>query len=186
MSRFEVESIFIDGPRVITRQPIGDDRGWFERFFCLETMQAAGWPSQVVHVNHTFTAQKGTVRGMHYQHPPHAEYKYVSCLEGRIFDVLIDVRKGSPTFLKSFGVELSAENHKSLIIPTGFAHGFQSLEPNTKIIYLVSSAYNPDHEDGIHPLDPAVGVEWPLEITSMSEKDADRTNIDDSFLGISL
>ena len=186
MSRFEIEDTFIEGVKVFTRQPIGDERGWFERFFCIDTMQSAGWPDRVVHVNHTFTATKGTVRGMHFQYPPHAEYKYVSCLTGRIFDVALDLRKNSPTYLQYFGIELTADNHKSLIVPAGVAHGFQSLEEDTKILYLVSTAYNVEHEDGINPRDPSAAIEWPLDISTMSAKDSGKPDIDQSFEGISL
>lgn len=185
--RFDITDAPIEGVKVVTRKPIGDERGWFERFFCLETLQDVGWSENgIVHVNHTFTAQKGTVRGMHYQKPPHAEYKFVSCLSGKIYDVALDLRKDSPTFLQHFGIELSQENHTSLLVPEGVAHGFQAMSEDTVILYLVSKAYNFDFEGIINPSDPKIGIEWPLPPENLSEKDQNQPFIDDAFEGLAV
>ena len=186
MTRLIVEDTFIEGVKVVTRKPIGDKRGWFERLYCLETLKSVGWPDRLVQVNQSYSAEKGTLRGMHFQHAPHAEYKYVSCVNGRIYDVAVDLRQGSPTFLKHFGIELSEANHKSLVVPEGLAHGFQSLVDNITVVYAVSAAYNGEHEDGINPRDPALGIDWPAAISNMSEKDASKPFLDDSYRGISL
>jgi dTDP-4-dehydrorhamnose 3,5-epimerase len=185
--RFDITDTPIGGVKVVTRKPIGDERGWFERLFAIEHMVDLGWPSDgIVHVNHTFTADKGTVRGMHYQKPPHAEYKFVSCISGEIYDAVVDLRAGSPTFLQSFGVRLSAENHKSLMLPHGVAHGFQSLSDDAVIMYLVSTAYNFDHEGVVNPKDPRIGIAWPVNITTLSDKDGGAPFLDAGYKGLKL
>lgn len=128
-------------------------------------------------MNHTFTEQPGAVRGMHFQHEPHAEWKYVSCLAGTIFDVAVDLRRGSTTYGSWYGATLSAENGQSLLIPAGFAHGFQTLEPGCELIYLHSQTYAPAAEGGINALDPALAIAWPLPVSVSSERDQALPNV---------
>lgn len=187
MSRFDIFDTPLEGVKRITRNPAGDERGWFERVFCLETLQQAGWPAAgVVHVNASETKIPGTVRGMHYQLPPHAEYKYVSCTKGAILDVALDLREGSPTFLQHYAWELSEDNHESLIIPHGVAHGFQALKEDSRILYLVSAAYDAQHEGGIHPQDPRAGINWPLPPLNLSPKDGQRPFLSADYKGIRI
>jgi dTDP-4-dehydrorhamnose 3,5-epimerase len=149
-------------------------------------MIGLGWPGGVFQVNETQTAKAGTVRGFHFQHPPFAEAKLVTCIAGKIVDIAIDIRKGSPTFLQSFAVELSTENSCSLLIPEGFAHGFQTLEDNTTLIYTHSAPYRADAEGGLNPLDPRLGIAWPRPIENLSPRDQAHALIDDAFTGLTL
>lgn len=162
----------------VDRKPRGDARGSFSRFYCADEFAAIGLTKPLVQINHSSSRNRGTIRGLHFQHPPRAETKIVTCLSGAIFDVAVDLRQGSPTFLAWYGIELSAENFRSLVIPAGFAHGFQTLQDNSEIIYLVTAEYAADLEDGVNPFDPAVGVSWPLDVADMSERDAKRPFID--------
>src|SRR5690606_8404515 len=124
------------------------------------------------------STRRGTIRGLHFQYAPHAETKIVSCLQGSIYDVAVDLRAGSQTFLQWYGLILSAERQNSLVIPPGFAHGFQTLEDNTQILYLVSAPYSAADEDGLNPLDPTIGIEWPLPPSEISPRDQQRSFLD--------
>ena len=172
------------GLRVIERKPIGDTRGSLTRLFCVEELAAAGWNAPVKQINHTFTARRGTLRGMHYQRPPHAETKLISCLRGEVWDVAVDVRKGSPTFLKWFATTLSAENNRALLIPQGFAHGFQTLTDDVDLLYCHSALYAPDAEAGLHPLDPRLAIDWPLPHHDISERDQGHPLINATYKGV--
>ncbi|MCB0688810.1 MAG: dTDP-4-dehydrorhamnose 3,5-epimerase, partial [Saprospiraceae bacterium] len=152
----------IKGLYTIDLQPFQDDRGFFSRIYCKEEFKRAGLVDEFVQVNHSVTLKKGTLRGLHYQIAPHAEVKVLRCVRGRIFDVVVDVRKGSPTFLQHFSIELSESNNKMLYIPTGLAHGFQTLVDNTAIIYQHSNFYDPGAERGIRYDDPLLSIDWPL------------------------
>jgi dTDP-4-dehydrorhamnose 3,5-epimerase len=185
MSRFAIQDTGLAGLKVVSRQAASDRRGWFERLFCSEELAAAaGEQFAPVQINRSCTLLKGAVRGMHFQYPPHAEVKLVSCLQGEVFDVAVDLRAGSPTFLRWFGARLSAENRASLLIPRGFAHGFQALEERCELLYLHSAAYAPAHEGGVRPDDPRVGIKWPLQIADLSDRDAARTLLDAKFSGV--
>lgn len=186
MSRFDIQNTPIQGVKLITRKPMGDHRGWLERGFCADDLKPAGWVKQIAQINRTHTTQKGTVRGMHFQKPPHAEMKMVTCLHGKILDIALDLRTGSPTFLQHFTAELSEDNHQSLIIPEGVAHGFQTLSPDVEMLYFHSAAYAPDAEDSIHPEDPELGIVWPLPISVMSDRDKGRAFITREYKGVSL
>jgi len=172
------------GLMVIQRKPIVDERGLFERLFCADEFAVEKIQMSVVQANRTVTTRKGTVRGMHFQHPPHAETKIVSCLAGKVFDVAVDLRRGSPTFLRWHAEELSAGNHKSLLIPAGFAHGLQTLEDGCELLYFHNAAYAPDAEGGIQPLDPRIGITWPLPITEMSQRDRNHSALTSDFKGL--
>lgn len=148
-----------------------DDRGYFARSFCEEEFRAAGLPTRFVQANSAGTRLAGTLRGLHYQLPPHAEAKLVRCTGGAVYDVIIDLRPDSPTHGRWEGFELDAASGRMLLVPEGFAHGYQTLADNTEVFYLVSHPYAPGAEAGIRFDDPAFGVEWPLPVTSVSEKD---------------
>lgn len=174
MNRFRINDLRIPGLKLIQRTLIGDQRGFLCRLFCAEELALAGWTKPIAQINHTLTAKQGTVRGMHFQHPPHAEMKLVSCLRGKVFDVAVDIRPDSPTYLHWHAEELSADNHKALLIPEGFAHGFQALTNNVELLYCHSAPYVPEAEGGLNALDPKLAIAWPLEISEMSERDRDR------------
>ncbi len=173
------------GVYVIEPNAFVDHRGFFARMFCSEELKEHGLKYDLVQANHSGSRRKGTIRGMHYQLPPHAETKIVKCVKGRVYDVVIDVRKNSPTFLQWYGIELNMENKKQLYIPEGFAHGFQALEDDAEIIYLVTAFYTMEFERGVRFNDAAIGIEWPLkENIIISEKDNNIPLIDDGFKGI--
>jgi dTDP-4-dehydrorhamnose 3,5-epimerase len=158
--------------RLIRIEPRGDERGWFGRTFCTAEFGAAGLETVYVQQNASVSAKKGTVRGMHFQRSPHAEVKVLRCLRGAILDVIIDLRRDSPTYLRHQAFELSAENRRMLYVPRGFAHGFQTLSDDVEVSYLVSAPYTPESEGGVRFDDPAFGIEWPLPVSVLSEKDA--------------
>lgn len=184
MGWFTVVPAPLPGLLAVERKQREDERGFFSRFFCAEEMAAAGFKSAIAQINHTRTSRKGSVRGLHFQHPPHEEEKFVSCVQGSVFDVAVDLRHDSPTFLQWHGQVLSAHNGISLLIPSGFAHGFQTLEDNCELIYLHSKAYSPAAEDALNVADPTLGIRWPLPLGSMSARDAAHPFITANFLGI--
>lgn len=185
-SRFEFFTTSLSGLTVIQRKPIEDDRGFFCRFYCAEEFREAGLQKSIAQINHTFTRGKGAVRGLHFQYPPHAEAKIVSCLKGEIYDVALDIRRGSPTFLCWHAEILSAANRKSLLIPEGFAHGFQTLTKDCELIYLHTAPYTPDAERGLNVRDPRFAIVWPLNIAELSKRDLSYACIDNQFEGIQL
>jgi dTDP-4-dehydrorhamnose 3,5-epimerase len=182
--RFDVTETPLPGLFVLQRGPIGDERGWLERMYCTADLADILGSRSVAQVNRTLTTSKATVRGMHYQLPPSAETKIVSCLRGAIFDVAVDLRRGSSTFLDWHGEVLSAENRRSLFVPEGFAHGFQTLDDDTEVLYFTTAAYDPAAERGIHPQDPRVAIAWPLPVGRLSERDAAHAPIGPEFEGI--
>jgi dTDP-4-dehydrorhamnose 3,5-epimerase len=184
MSRLEFLPTPLRGLTVVQRKPAEDERGFFERMFCMEEILSAGFKLPMAQVNRTVTTRKGSVRGMHFQYPPHAEIKIVSCLKGCVFDVAVDLRRGSPTFLRWHAEELSVENHKSLLIPAGFAHGLQTLADDCELLYFHSAAYAATAEGGLHPSDPRIGIAWPLPITDMSQRDCNHPTLVSDFKGL--
>ena len=184
MSRFAVDDLPLPGLKRVLRQRLGDSRGFLARLFCAEEMGGAGWHTPIAQINHTFTAVRGTVRGMHFQRPPHAEAKLVSCIRGEVWDVAVDLRQGSPTFLRWHAELLSADNGCALLIPQGFAHGFQALSDDVELIYCHSAAYHDASEGGLHPADPALAVAWPLPIGTLSARDAQHPLLDPHFEGL--
>lgn len=149
----------------------GDERGFFARFFCAEEFSKKGLKSQFVQVNNSLSGQKGTLRGIHYQTSPKAEVKVVRCIQGALWDLIVDLRPESPTFKKWFGAELSAENRRMMYVPEGFGHAFITLEDNTEALYLVSEYYSPEHEKGLRFDDPAFNIKWPEKPVVISDKD---------------
>ncbi|MEO0272287.1 MAG: dTDP-4-dehydrorhamnose 3,5-epimerase [candidate division WOR-3 bacterium] len=184
--RFLIRYTSLAGLICIERNPLMDARGYFERLFCEKELETILAKRRIVQINHTFTAKKGSIRGLHFQYPPYAEMKFVTCIKGEVFDIAVDIRKGSPTFLKWHGEILTQDNFKTLIIPEGFAHGFQTLQDGTEIIYFVSSFYNPSAEGGLNPFDPKISIKWPTEVREVSDKDSKWPLIDDSFKGIEM
>ena len=161
----------LKGAYVIELEKRGDDRGFFARFFCEREYQAHGLNSHIVQINNSLSRVKGTLRGMHYQLAPKAEDKVIRCLRGALFDAIIDLRPDSPTFLKHFTIELTAENRTMLYVPKGFAHGFLTLTEDTESFYLVTEFYSPEKERGVRYNDPKFGIRWPMEPVVISDKD---------------
>ncbi|ABE63547.1 dTDP-4-dehydrorhamnose 3,5-epimerase [Nitrobacter hamburgensis X14] len=176
----------ISGLFVTESLALGDARGKFSRIFCERELAAAVGARTIRQANVSSTAVVGAIRGMHYQHAPRAEMKIVRCIQGRVFDVAVDLRRGSPTFLHWHGAELSQENGMAFIIPEGCAHGFQVLEPNSSLLYFHTEFYSPEHEAGVRHDDPRVAIAWPLPPTNLSVRDASHPPLDESFQGVSL
>ena len=170
--QFEVSSTPLQGLTVLRRRRIEDDRGFFERLFCRAEFSPWTGAKPIVQINHTRTLLPGTVRGLHYQLPPHAEIKIVQCLRGQVYDVAVDLRPDSPSYLHWHGELLGGENPATLVIPEGFAHGFQALSENCELLYFHTESHHPDAEAGIHPADPALAIPWPMPITTLSARDA--------------
>jgi dTDP-4-dehydrorhamnose 3,5-epimerase len=175
---------FLAGCFVIEPKVLADDRGWFTRFYCKNEFKEIGHEKEWVQLNHSVTNKKGSIRGMHYQVQPFREIKMVKCIAGAVYDVIVDLRKDSPTFLKWFGTELSAKNRKMLYVPEGFAHGFQCLEDNCELIYHHSEFYTPNSEGGITYDDPMINIDWPLPVTVISQRDQSHPRLDENFKGI--
>ncbi|MCG7520517.1 dTDP-4-dehydrorhamnose 3,5-epimerase [Ruegeria sp. Ofav3-42] len=170
----EFKSLTIPEVMLITPRRFGDHRGFFEETYNFDEFSSAGIETVFVQDNHSMSSELGTVRGLHFQAPPKAQAKLVRCGRGRLFDVAVDIRKGSPTFGKWVGAELSFENGCMLLVPAGFAHGFMTLEPDTEIVYKCSDTYAPETEGAIRWDDPDIGIEWPLKPAEvkLSDKDA--------------
>lgn len=177
MNRFKIDKTKLDGLTVVTRKPLGDNRGFFQRLFCNNEMKPIIGDKQIVQINHTHTRRLGTIRGLHFQNPPYSEMKIVSCLRGRIFDVAVDLRKESPSYLCWHSEILSSDNYRSLVIPEGFAHGFQTLEDNCEIVYLHTAPFVSEAEDGIDAFDPKISIDWPLKLSERSSRDAELETI---------
>jgi dTDP-4-dehydrorhamnose 3,5-epimerase len=186
LNRFTVTELTLVGLKIVERQRLGDTRGFLSRLFCAEELRAAGWNQPVVQINHTYTAHCGTVRGMHFQYPPHAETKLISCIRGEVWDVAIDLRAGSRTFLQWHAEHLSAANGRALLIPDGFAHGFQALSDDVELVYCHSAAYNAEAEAGLNPTDPKLTITWPLQITELSPRDARHPMLNEQFAGVAI
>ena len=173
----------IPGLMVAETSPHIDERGFFARLFC--ERELAKWTvfRRIVQINHSRTTTVGTVRGLHYQYPPHTEMKMVRCLKGRVWDVAVDLRQNSPTFLRWHAVELDVCNMRMLVIPEGFAHGFQVLEPDSELLYLHTAAYEPAAEGGLRYDDPRLGIDWPLPVKDLSKRDASHPLLSENFIG---
>jgi len=184
MSQFEIVDTPLAGVKKITRSIIGDHRGSFTRLFCQEDLAAAGWRRGIAQINHSRTDHRGTVRGLHFQLPPHAEMKLVSCIRGEVWDVVVDLRRDSPTFLQWHGEHLSPANAVALLVPEGLAHGFQTLCDDAELIYCHSAAYATDAERGCRFDDPALGIRWPLPPTNLSPRDLAHPLIAPDFYGV--
>lgn len=166
------EEVGITGAALIRPEPFSDERGSFARVFCQDEFAGADLGTRVAQVNLSHNPIGGTLRGLHFQRDDAAEAKLVRCVRGSLYDVLVDVRPGSPTHLQHYGVELSADNMLALYVPEGCAHGFLTLEDDTDAIYQVSTTYTPGAEDGMRYDDPVLGIDWPAEVSLISDKDA--------------
>lgn len=186
MARFDFIPTPLAGLISVQRKAIEDQRGFLSRFYCADEFREIGLDKPIAQINHTLTRSRGAVRGLHFQYPPFAEAKLVSCLRGEIFDVAVDLRRGSPTFLHWHGVLLSAQNRMSLLIPEGFAHGFQAMTGDCELIYLHTASYRPEAEGALNVADPALGIAWPLAVTEISERDRNHKLIERDFQGIAL
>ena len=184
MSRLTLSDLPLAGLKLVERQRFGDSRGFLSRLFCAEELAAAGWQKSIAQVNHSHTSTCGIVRGMHFQLPPYAEMKLVSCLRGKVWDVAVDLRADSSTFLHWHAEELSAENNRALLIPAGFAHGFQTLTDDAELLYCHSAAYRVESEAGLNPTDPELAIDWPLEIAELSDRDAQLPMVNRKFSGV--
>jgi dTDP-4-dehydrorhamnose 3,5-epimerase len=171
----------IQGVQIIQRSPFEDARGKFSRIFCARELGELGWSDIVAQINLSQTRSKGAVRGLHYQTGEAAEAKLISCIAGRVWDVALDLRRSSATYLRWHAVELSAENHQALLIPKGVAHGFQVLQADSTLLYVHSHEYTPHLEAGILADDPALAIAWPLGFADWSDRDRALASIDSSF-----
>jgi dTDP-4-dehydrorhamnose 3,5-epimerase len=169
---------------VLQTEPYIDHRGKFGRIYCQDELKQIGHYKQIVQINHSLTRKSGAIRGMHFQYPPKAEIKMVKCLRGSVFDVIVDLRRDSDTLLQWYGEVLSDENLKMMYVPEGFAHGFQTLEENTELLYLHTEFYSPEHEGGVRYDDHMLRISWPLEVTEASKKDQEYPLLSKDFRGI--
>lgn len=168
----------IAGAYLIDLERHGDDRGFFARVFCEEEVAAHGLTAEMVQINTSYSADAGTLRGLHYQAAPHEEAKLMRCVRGSIYDVVADMRPDSPTYLQWMGVRLTADNRRMVYVPEGCAHGFLTLEADTEVIYPVSAFYAPEAERGVRYDDPALGIDWPADVRVVSEKDRAWPDVD--------
>lgn len=183
---FYFTPVFLEGAFIIDPIVREDNRGWFFRSYASEAFHQAGLHTNWLQMNHSYTKMAGTIRGMHFQFPPYTEIKTVRCIAGGVYDVIVDVRKNSSTFLQWFGIELSALNKKTLYIPQGFAHGFQTLINDCELAYQHSATYQPGAEGGLYYNDKALNITWPQPVTVISDRDAAHPFITNDFTGIKL
>jgi dTDP-4-dehydrorhamnose 3,5-epimerase len=174
--RLQIERLQIDGPLLITPSKHGDARGFFSEVFRADVLTAHGVNAAFVQDNHAYSAQSGVLRGLHYQLPPSAQGKLVHCVRGAVLDVAVDIRLGSPTFARHVCIELSAANWRQIWIPPGFAHGYVTLEPDTEVLYKVTSYFDPAAERGIAWDDPVLGIDWGLAASQANLSAKDRRN----------
>jgi len=165
---------------------IEDERGSFARLFCERELLPMIGSRRIVQINYSCTKAVGAVRGMHFQRAPHAEMKLVRCLKGRVWDVAVDLRPKSPSFKHWYAQELSSNNAFMMVIPEGFAHGFQVLEEGSELLYLHTAFYNPESEEGVRHDDAELRISWPLPVTEISQRDSKLSNIDSRFTGVNL
>ena len=171
----------LDGSFVIDLDKREDERGFFARLFCINEFDQNQADRNIVQINNSLSRDKGTLRGIHYQLSPKSETKIVRCIKGSLWDVIVDLRPDSPTFLQWFGETLSAENRRMMFVPKGFGHGFITLEPDTEAIYFVTEFYSPEHERGLRWDDPKIAIEWPIEPVIISEKDSQHKDFDINY-----
>ncbi len=186
MSELRLRELPLAGLFVLTHKVHEDERGRFARLFCVGSLEAFGQPLAIRQINHSRTRECGTVRGLHFQRPPHSEAKLITCLRGAVWDVAVDVRAGSPTFLHWHAERLEAGDGRSLWLPPGFAHGFQALTDDAELLYLHSADYTPGHEDGLSVTDPRLAIGWPLPVKNLSPRDAGHPLLSDEFQGVRL
>lgn len=186
MGGMKLHATPLPGLVVVETMPVSDDRGSFTRVFCDAELAELHPFRTIPQVNLSVTHQRGTVRGMHYQRPPAMEAKLIRCLRGRVFDVAVDLRAGSDTFLHWHAVELDADKPVQVFIPEGFAHGFQALTDNVQLLYLHTAPWSREHESGLRPDDPSLAIEWPLAVRRISDKDRAASLIEHGFAGLQI
>ena len=183
-ARFEITDTPLAGLKVIRRKPLEDARGFLCRFFCADELASIGFNTPIAQINHTLTHKSGAVRGLHFQYAPAAEAKFISCIKGEVYDVAVDIRQGSPTFLHWHAEVLAADNYKSFFLPEGFAHGCQALTPDCEMLYLHSVKFAPETVGALNVLDPKIAIKWPLEIAELSERDRQHPFVNGDFKGV--
>lgn len=181
-----LESLPVRGAWRVAPEPRGDERGWFARYFCSAEAEQYGMDTQFVQFNHSYTRERGTVRGLHLQIRTGVEAKLVRCIRGAVLDVLLDLRRGSPTFLQYAAVELSADNRVAAYVPPGVAHGFQTLEADAELLYHHSNFYMPETERGVRFDDPRGAIAWPLPVADVSPKDRQWPLLSPDFTGFEI
>lgn len=182
----KIRSTNIDGVDVIENNPFTDHRGTLTRLFCAGELANIVGDRHIAQINRSRTIAVGAVRGLHYQRSPHAEMKLVLCLKGKVWDVAVDLRSGSGTFLQWHAEELSPGNCRMLVIPEGCAHGFQVLDPDSELLYLHTASYDAASEGGIQPCDPLLAISWPLPIVDLSQRDSTHPFVSREFSGLAL
>ncbi len=180
----KVQDTALAGVHVVSQAYAQDARGAFARLYCERELAGVLGARRIVQINGSLTREPGSVRGFHFQHAPHAEMKFVRCLRGRVWDVALDLRAGSPTLLQWHAVELAAHDGRMLVLPEGVAHGFQALEPDTELLYLHTAFYTPSAEGGVHCLDARAAVRWPLPVRGLSPRDASHPALPSDFVGV--
>lgn len=186
MSRFVPIKTPLAGLNILQRKHLGDARGYLTRLFDAEELAELGWPGPVAQINETGTGERGTVRGFHYQKPPFAEAKLITVTQGAVLDIAVDIRKGSPTFLQHHAVELSADSGLSYLLPEGFAHGYQALTDDVRMIYVHSAPHRAEAEAGLNITDPRLAVSWPLPVANLSARDQGFAMLPADFEGVSI
>ncbi len=182
--KLQMHSTPISGVFLVETQPHEDERGVFYRGFCDQELEEVLSGRTIRQVNLSMTQKVGTIRGLHFQYPPHAEMKMIRCIKGCVWDLVVDLRKNSATFLKWYGVEISAKNKQMLIVPEGCAHGFQVLADESTLLYLHTKSYVPDSEGGIRYNDPVLAISWPLQVVEISERDITHPLLDKDYQGV--
>jgi len=162
-----------------------DHRGSFSRVFCKEELSSI-FQGNIAQINHSITTQKGSIRGLHFQYPPSSEIKIVKCINGSVFDIIVDIREGSATFMQCYSTILSNKNMRMMYVPKGFAHGFQTLENDTQLLYMHSEVYTPENEGALNIFDPILNIQWPLEVSDISIRDTHHPMIEKDFKGIKV
>ena len=186
MSEFSLKALPLAGLFSVQHKRFADQRGHFARLFCEGSLSAFGREFHIRQINHSCTREKGSVRGLHFQYPPHAETKLITCLRGAVWDVAVDLRLGSATFLHWHAERLEAGDGRSLLLPPGFAHGFQALSDDAELLYLHSADYSPEHEGGLSPTDARLAIAWPLPVSNLSARDAAHPPLATDFQGVVL
>ena len=182
--KMKILSTPLSGLNIVETNGYFDKRGAFQRFYCDKTLISLIGKREIVQINHSLTVEVGTIRGMHFQNHPHAEMKLIRCIRGRVWDVAVDIRKNSYTFLKWYAEELTPLNSRMMVIPEGFAHGFQVLEPNSELLYFHTARYEPESEGGIRFDDPLLGIRWPLNAVNLAIRDKRHSLIQPLFEGV--
>lgn len=184
MSQYRLIPLPLEGLARVEHRRRDDARGAFARLYCEDSLQTQGAPFHVRQINRSLTRQRGSVRGLHYQSGLPAESKYITCVRGAVWDVVVDLRRGSPTFLRWHAEQLTAEAGFSLLVPPGFAHGFQTLSDDSELLYLHSADHAPDREGGLAHDDPRLAIDWPLPVINLSLRDQQHAWLDDHFSGL--